>query len=83
MIKMEVIDFADLAAGAVQEEAFTQTLAGMPWEKFQGKDVLIRGCASFPVPTWAYMMLTARLAGVARSIAYGEEKSPVPIYQRA
>lgn len=81
---MEVIDFADLTAGGVvQEEAFGKTLAGFPWEKYEGKDVLIRGCASFPVPTWAYMMLAARLAGVARTIAYGEEKNPLPIYQKS
>jgi len=81
---MEVIDFADLASGGVvQEEAFTQTLAELSWEKYQGKDVLIRGCASFPVPTWAYMMLAARLAGVAKTIAYGEERNPLPIYQKS
>ncbi|MCI0331048.1 MAG: DUF2480 family protein [candidate division Zixibacteria bacterium] len=81
---MEVIDFADLTSGGmVQEEAFSKTLADLAWEKYRGKDVLIRGCASFPVPTWAYMMLAARLAGVAKTIAYGEEKSPLPIYQKS
>lgn len=80
---MEVIDFADLVSGGmVQEEAFNQKLSSIPWQNYKGKEVLIRGCASFPVPTWAYMMLAARLAGVARKISYGEEKSPLPIYER-
>ncbi len=81
---MEVIDFADLVSGGmVQEEAFNKTLQSVPWQKYQGKDVLIRGCASFPVPTWAYMMLAARLAGVAQKITFGEERNPFPIYERA
>ena len=52
-------------------------------ESPEGQDVLIKGCGGVPIPTWAAMMITAHIAQVASSIAYGEEARPLTIFERA
>jgi hypothetical protein len=32
-----------------------------------------------PIPQWAYLVIAARLAPIAKSIHYGEVKSPIPV----
>ncbi len=80
---MKVLDISSLLNGQIiQEDAFRQAVENFNWEQFQGKRVLIQGCGSVPIPTWAYMMVTAKLAQVASSINYGEIKSPFLVFQR-
>ena len=43
---------------------------------------MIKGCTSVPVPTWAYLILTAELAQFANDIVYGEPCSTVKIFKR-
>jgi hypothetical protein len=43
--------------------------------------VVIKGCSGKTVPVNAYVMLTARLKPVVKSIMYGEPCSTVPIYK--
>jgi len=49
---------------------------------FKDKPVIIKGCSNKPVPPNAYVMLTAKLFSVAKSIMYGEACSAVPLYKR-
>lgn len=44
--------------------------------------VIVKGCAHKPVPVAAYMQITDRLHGIARSVMYGEACSAVPVYKR-
>ena len=46
------------------------------------KKVLIKGCAAVPIPTWAYMILTAKLTKYAKYISYGEPCSSFEIYKK-
>lgn len=34
------------------------------------------------MPTWAYLVVVAQVAQHAQSIAFGEEKNPVPVFAR-
>ena len=45
-----------------------------------GKKVIIKGCASVTIPTWAYLILTAQIAQVADKIYYGEARYAVKIF---
>ena len=49
---------------------------------YRGKKVIIKGCASVTVPTWAYLILVAQIAQVAEKIYYGEPRYAVKIYNR-
>lgn len=51
-------------------------------EAYRDKPIVIKGCSNKPVPPAAYMELTSRLIGVAKSIMYGEPCSTVPIYKK-
>jgi hypothetical protein len=76
---VEVVDPRELLTGGIfREQAFRETIKTYDWKKFQGKPVLIQGCSS-PLPTWAYMVIQAELTPYAKSISYGELKSPIPV----
>ena len=81
---MRIIDLANFAdGGLIREAAFLDKLEAFDFSQFEGQDVLVKGCSSGPVPTWAIMMITARLAQVAGTIAYGEEAEPTVVFERA
>jgi hypothetical protein len=73
-------DFLD--DGILREQTFRARVAEIDWSQYRGQRVLIKGCSSVPVPTWAYLILTAHLAQVADTILYGEPCSVVKIYNR-
>ena len=50
--------------------------------KLGAKNILIKGCASSPIPTWAYMILVAKLAPYANKILFGELCSAYEIYKK-
>ena len=49
---------------------------------YQDMPVIIKGCATKPVPLNALNFLTSKLKPVAKSIMYGEACSAVPIFKR-
>ena len=74
-------DFLD--EGIIREKSFRDKVDNMDLGKFHGKKVIIKGCASVTVPTWAYLILTAQIAQVADKIYYGEARYAVKIFNRA
>jgi len=50
--------------------------------EYQDKPVIIKGCSNKPVPANAYLFLSSKLEGLAKSIMYGEACSSVPLYKR-
>ncbi|MGJ8683128.1 MAG: DUF2480 family protein [Nonlabens sp.] len=50
---------------------------------FENLPVIVKGCSNKPVPVAAYMMITERLHGIARSVMYGEACSAVPVYKKS
>ena len=49
---------------------------------YTGLPVIIKGCSKKPVPPNAYIMATAKIQAVAKSIMYGEACSAVPLFKR-
>ena len=81
--KIETIDLNDfLSEGIIKEKKFLEKLEDVNWSLYSNKKVLIKGCASVPVTTWAYMMITAKLTQFANQVLYGEICSAYTIYKK-
>jgi hypothetical protein len=77
---MEIVEPRDFtAAGAFREKDFREAVQKFDWSKYKDKPVLIQGCGSVTLPTWAYMIIATELFPYAKSISYGELKSPIPV----
>jgi len=50
--------------------------------EYEGKPIIVKGCAHKPVPQNAYIMLSNKLKPLAKSIMYGEACSSVPLYKK-
>ena len=81
--KVEIIDLNDfLSSGILKEKKFKEKIETIDWKKYSDKRVLIKGCAAVPIPTWAYMMLTAKLTLFAKQVMYGELCSAYLIFNK-
>jgi hypothetical protein len=49
---------------------------------FENQRVVVKGCGEVAIPEEAYVSVTHKLRGVAKSIMYGEPCSTVPIYKK-
>ncbi|GIS72047.1 MAG: hypothetical protein CM1200mP10_16240 [Candidatus Neomarinimicrobiota bacterium] len=55
---METIYLDDfLDEGIIREKSFRQKVLEINWNDYNAKRVMIKGCTSVPVPTWAYLIL--------------------------
>jgi hypothetical protein len=52
-------------------------------QQYADQRIIIKGCGNLPVPESAYLMITAKLQPIAKSIMYGEACSTVPVYKQA
>lgn len=50
--------------------------------EYLDKRVVIKGCGDTPIPDAAYLVITAHLRPVVKSLMYGEPCSTVPIYKK-
>ena len=73
-------DFLD--DGIIREKSFRKQVKNLNLHKFDGEKVIIKGCSSVVVPTWAYLIITAEIAQVADKIYYGEPRYAVKIFSR-
>ena len=64
----------------IKEKSFREKIDNTRWNHYKNKKVLIKGCAKSPVPTWAYLIITAKLTSYAKSIYFGEPCSAIKIY---
>ena len=71
-----------LSNGILKEKLFRQLVSEINWSDYKEKRVLIKGCTSVPVPTWAYLIITAQLSQHAKHILYGEPCATVKIFTR-
>ena len=76
---MEIVEpSAFLSGGMFREKDFREAINKFDWAQYQGKPVLIQGCATI-LPIWAYLVIMAELVPYAKSVSYGELKSPIPV----
>ena len=83
-VKLEGIA-ATVATGAKSDlirDFYVRALDGMDWSIYEGKPVVIKGCASDIVPAEAYLIATQKLQGVAKKLMYGEACSAVPLWRK-
>ena len=81
---METIHLDDfLHEGVIREKKFREKVAEIDWTQYGGKRVLLRGCADVPVPTWAFLIITAHLAEYVERIYFGELRSAVKIFVKS
>jgi hypothetical protein len=55
----------------LREKDFREFAAGHNWQDYAGKNVAIICSADAIVPTWAYMLLTTKLAPYAHMVVFG------------
>ena len=67
---------------ALEINLFEDALNHLDLTPYQNERIIIKGCSQKPVPENAYVSLTQKLTGVAKSIMYGEACSTVPIYKK-
>lgn len=72
--------FGDLEA--LEQSLFQEAIAKIDMEEYRDAKVVVKGCGSVPVPTYAYVEVMRKLLPVASSIMYGEPCSTVPLYKR-
>jgi len=78
MTTLHLDDFLD--DGIIKEASFKKHVENYNWNKLNNKKVLIKGCASVPVPTWAYIIIATKLTKHASKIYFGEKCSAIKIF---
>ena len=68
-----------LTDGIIKEREFRVLVEEYNWGKLKNKKVLIKGCSQAPIPTWAYLIITAKLTKYTEKIYYGEKCSAIKI----
>ena len=71
-----------LSDGILIEKNFRIKIDDINWDKYKYENVLIKGCSQATIPTWAYLIITAKLVEHAKNIYYGDIKSAVKIYKK-
>jgi len=80
---LETIRLDDfLSDGLIKEKPFREMVDKFDWSKYNDQRVIIKGCASVPVPTWAYLIVATKLVPYASHILYGEPCAAVKIFNK-
>ena len=78
-----IIDPQEFAVdGMFREADFKRLVEEYDWGRFLSKAVLIKGCGDIIVPPWAFMVITARLVPVAKSVRFGNEHDNAIIFRQ-
>ena len=83
-VKLEGIA-ASVATGIVSDlirDFYVRALEEVDWSAYEGKPVVIKGCASDIVPAEAYLVAAQKLQRVAKKLMYGEACSAVPLWRK-
>jgi hypothetical protein len=64
----------------LKEEPFRDDVKAHDWSQYDGHHVAIHCSTDAIVPTWAYMLIAAKLEGVAASVTFGDEQDALNDY---
>lgn len=80
---MKIITIDDyLTNGILVEKEFRKNIDSINWIDYKNHNVLIKGCSQAIIPTWAYLIITAKLVKYANNIYYGDNRSAIKIYKK-
>ena len=60
-----------------------ECLRKLDLNSFQDRPVIVKGCADFPIPLFAYGRIVSLVQSRAKSIMYGEPCSTVPLFKKS
>jgi hypothetical protein len=81
---VKVIDPVDLVGkNFFMESSFLEGVKNHNWQQYENKNIIIRGCSSVIIPTWAYMLITGKLAGIAHTIKFGNNHKNITVFRRS
>lgn len=87
LVTTKLIPYAKkIAIGSLEDMEillFSEIINTIPLDQFANKPVIIKGCASKPIPEAAYVLLVQKLQPIAASIMYGEACSSVPLFKKS
>jgi hypothetical protein len=72
-----------LVRGVFRQDDFLSGLEQHDFDQYTDTHVLVRGCDSAIIPPWAFMVLTARLVPLARTVRFGNEHDNVVIFRNS
>lgn len=78
---VEKIVIGDL--GTLETALYEKQLKDVDLLAYHDKFVIVKGCSNKPVPQSAYLTITNKLIGVAKSVMYGEACSSVVLYRKS
>jgi len=61
---------------------YSSIIENLNIDPYIGKPVIIKGCATKPIPENAFVLISQKLQPIARSIMYGEACSAVPLFKK-
>lgn len=70
-----------LSTDIFRQDEFLAGVNAYDWNSHLGQHILVRSCGDVHTPSWAYMILAARLVAIARSIRFGNEHDNVVVYR--
>lgn len=56
----------------LREKDFREWVKNHPWEDYRNCFVAVNCSAEAIVPTWAYMLITSKLSGIASEVVFGD-----------
>jgi hypothetical protein len=56
----------------LKELDFREYIKSFQWESFEGKKVFVHCSSDAIIPTWAYMLVAARLSSIAQLAVFGD-----------
>ena len=66
----------------LKEKDFRAWVKAHDWSQYTHQAIYVHCSEDAIIPTWAYMLVSAQLQPVAKSIMYGEPCSTVPVFKR-
>ena len=68
----------------LREKDFRDFVKNHDWEQYQGKNIALTCSVDAIVPTWAYMLLTTKLAPFANMVVFGSlQELELALYKEA
>jgi hypothetical protein len=66
----------------VHNEIIAYIISKKDLSEYKDKPVIVKGCGKYEFSPNIYMLITKRLAPIAKSVMYGEACSSVPVYKK-